>query len=201
MMQKSVSQGRRGTTADASKLQADVMQAMAMETIEEEKFGEGVLDSEMSLIRRKTISIKADNVSDVIMQNMGSISESVATFKKMEEESSHNDVALNYQNKKENYEKQIEKLQNRLEKQTKQREEITTLANTLNPEVEQLNYEKAQYQEKINEVNEEQKELDKQIASSSVQEHEIHVVSALIEEKARLAEAKAQLKKSCKEEK
>jgi hypothetical protein len=36
---------------------------------------------------------------------------------------------------------------------------------------------------------------------SSLKEHEIVVVSALIEEKARLAEAKAQLKKSCKEEK
>jgi hypothetical protein len=34
-----------------------------------------------------------------------------------------------------------------------------------------------------------------------VKEHEITVVAALIEEKARLAEAKQQLKKSCKEEK
>ena len=44
-------------------------------------------------------------------------------------------------------------------------------------------------------------ELDNQVTSSSVKEHEIVVVSALIEEKARLAEAKVQLKKSCKEEK
>ena len=34
-----------------------------------------------------------------------------------------------------------------------------------------------------------------------MKEHEIVVVSALIEEKVRLAEAKIQLKKSCKEEK
>ena len=40
-----------------------------------------------------------------------------------------------------------------------------------------------------------------QINASSVKEHETVVVSALIEEKARLAEAKSQLKKSCREEK
>jgi hypothetical protein len=78
---------------------------MVMETVEEEKFGEGVLDQDMSLIRRKTIAIKADNISDVIMQNMGGISESVSNFKKMEEESSQYDGALNFANKKENYEK------------------------------------------------------------------------------------------------
>ena len=61
--------GRRATTADASKVTQDVMKAMAsMDTIEEEKFGDGVLDSEMSVIqRRKTISIKADNVSEILM--------------------------------------------------------------------------------------------------------------------------------------
>jgi hypothetical protein len=86
-------------------MQEDVKKAMVMETVEEEKFGEGVLDQDMSLIRRKTIAIKADNISDVIMQNMGGISESVSNFKKMEEESSQYDGALNFANKKENYEK------------------------------------------------------------------------------------------------
>ena len=44
-------------------------------------------------------------------------------------------------------------------------------------------------------------QLKTKIAEASVKEHEIVVVSALIEEKARLAESKQQLKKSCKEEK
>ena len=47
--------------------------------------GAGALDEGMSLIRRKTIAIKSDNVSDVLMSNIGSISESVATFQKMSE--------------------------------------------------------------------------------------------------------------------
>jgi hypothetical protein len=44
-------------------------------------------------------------------------------------------------------------------------------------------------------------ELDAQVQNSSVKEHEIVVVSALIEEKARLADEKKQLKRQCIEEK
>ena len=51
----------------------------------------------MALIRRKTISIKSDVVTDML-SNLNSISESVATFQKMSEQSSENDVALQYQN-------------------------------------------------------------------------------------------------------
>jgi len=57
--------------------------------------------------------------------------------------------------------------------------------------VEQLEYERGQYKEKIVEVSEEVDQLDQQVALSTLKEHEIVVVSALIEEKARLAEAKA----------
>ena len=62
---------------------------------------------------------------------------------------------------------------------------------TLTGEVENLDYEKGQYKEKITEFNEEVEQIEAQTAQSSVQEHEIVVVSALIEEKARLAESKA----------
>ena len=57
--------------------------------------------------------------------------------------------------------------------------------------MEQLEYERGQYKEKIVEVSEEVDQLDQQVALSTLKEHEIVVVSALIEEKARLAEAKA----------
>ncbi len=57
-------------------------------------------------------------------------------------------------------------------------------------EVEQLEYENSQYQAKIGEVNTEVEGAEAQINASSVKEHETVVVSALIEEKARLAEAK-----------
>jgi len=43
--------------------------------------------------------------------------------------------------------------------------------------------------------------FETQIEKSAVKEHEIIAVSALIEEKARLAEDKSQLKKKCKDEK
>lgn len=77
----------------------------------------------MALIRRKTISIKSDVVTDML-SNLNSISESVATFQKMSEQSSENDVALQYQNQRENYESQIKKLQERVQKQKKKREEL-----------------------------------------------------------------------------
>ena len=160
------------------------------QTDEESGFGEGVLDQGMALIRRKTLAIKSDNVSDVVMSNLGAISESVAQFQKMTEEAQE-DGALNYQNLKENYEKQIEKLQARVEKQNQRRDELQGLVATLGGEVEQLEYERGQYQEKIAEVNAEVEAAEAQINASSVKEHETVVVSALIEEKARLAEAKS----------
>lgn len=43
--------------------------------------------------------------------------------------------------------------------------------------------------------------LESQIEASTVREHEIMIVQALIDEKASLAEEKSQLKKKCKEEK
>lgn len=72
--------------------------------------GSGVLDEGMALIRRKTIAIKSDNVSDVLMSNIGSIQESVAKFKEIEEQSSENDIGLQLQNQRENYESQMQKL-------------------------------------------------------------------------------------------
>jgi len=50
-------------------------------------------------------------------------------------------------------------------------------------------------------VQKEASTLEGQIDQSTVKEHEIMMVSALIEEKARLAEDKVQLKRKCKEEK
>jgi hypothetical protein len=43
--------------------------------------------------------------------------------------------------------------------------------------------------------------VESQIERSSVKEHEIMVVTALIDEKARLNDEKVQLRKNCKEEK
>lgn len=63
----------------------------------EEKFGEGVLDKDVSLVRRKTIAIKSDNVNDAFMQNLEAITESVNTFNKMSEETFKNDAALIFQ--------------------------------------------------------------------------------------------------------
>ena len=47
----------------------------------------------------------------------------------------------------------------------------------------------------------EQEQVERQIESSSVKEHEIMVVTALIDEKARLNDEKVQLRRNCREEK
>lgn len=70
-------------------------------------FGAGALDEGMALIRRKTIAIKSDNVGQVLMSNIGAITESVAQFQKMEEKSSENDLGLQLVNQRENYENQV----------------------------------------------------------------------------------------------
>ena len=142
--------GRRGTTAGGpggeagSSTLTGASEGSTAQPGKDGELGEGVLDQGMALIRRKTLAIKSDNVSDVVMSNLGAISESVAQFQKMTEEAQE-DGALNYQNLKENYEKQIEKLQARVEKQTQRRDELQGLVTTLGGEVEQLEYERGQY--------------------------------------------------------
>lgn len=114
----------------------------------------------MALIRRKTIAIKSDNVSDVLMSNIGSISESVANFQQMSEQSGENDIALQFQNQKDNYEKEVAKLTSRVEKQKQRQDELKSLVSTLTAEVEQLDYERGQYKEKIDEVTAEVDQVD-----------------------------------------
>jgi chromosome segregation ATPase len=50
-------------------------------------------------------------------------------------------------------------------------------------------------------VNKESETIDSQIERSSVKEHEIMIVTGLIDEKARLNDEKAQLRKTCRDEK
>lgn len=114
---------------------------------------------------------------------------------------SGNDVIMQYQTQKENYEREIEKLAARVEKQTQQDKELKQALAALQAEVEQYEHEKIQYEEQLAIVASETLQLEKKISKSSVKEHEIVVVSALIEEKVALAEAKTQLKKNCKMEK
>lgn len=64
----------------------------------------------------------------------------------------------------------------------------------------QLEYERGQYTEQISKVESEDHTLQTQISRSTVKEQDIATVTNLIEEKARLAEAKTQLKKNCREE-
>ena len=114
---------------------------------------------------------------------------------------SGNDVIMQYQTQKENYEREIEKLAARVEKQTQQDKELKQALAALQAEVEQYEHEKTQYEEQLEIVVSETLQLEKKFSKSSVKEHEIVVVSALIEEKVALAEAKTQLKKNCKMEK
>ena len=74
------------------------------------------MDSEIQLIRRKTLAVRTDNVSEAFMQNIDEIAETVQGFQKMSEEQFQNDAVFIFQSEKENYEKEIAKLAKRLEK-------------------------------------------------------------------------------------
>jgi len=67
--------------------------------------------------------------------------------------------------------------------------------------VAELQDAKQQYADQIAKVENEGKRYEQTIEESDVKGHEITAVTALIEEKARLAEEKGQMKKKCKEEK
>ena len=64
------------------------------------------------------------------------------------------------------------------------------LVKQINTEVEQLEYEKEQYAIEVNTVNIHSESLEQAVEKSSVKEHEIMVVTALIDEKSRLNEEK-----------
>ena len=44
------------------------------------------LDEDIEVIKRKNQAVKADNINNVFMENINTISESVANFQQMEEE-------------------------------------------------------------------------------------------------------------------
>jgi hypothetical protein len=75
-----------------------------------------LLDQEIQLIRRRTLAVRTDNVSEAFMQNIDSIAETVQGFQKMSEESFQNDAVFIFQSEKDNYEKEIAKLSKRLQK-------------------------------------------------------------------------------------
>jgi uncharacterized protein YutE (UPF0331/DUF86 family) len=57
-------------------------------------------------------------------------------------------------------------------------------------ELEQIEDEREQYQQQVKKFTKETEDIESQIERSSVKEHEIMVVTALIDEKARLNEEK-----------
>lgn len=67
--------------------------------------------------------------------------------------------------------------------------------------MEQIEDEREQYQAQVKTVSREAESVESQIENSTVKEHEIMVVTALIDEKARLNEEKVQLRRNCREEK
>lgn len=75
------------------------------------------------------------------------------------------------------------------------------ISSQVNAELEQVEYEREQYSQQVNLVTREAEQVDNQIERSNIKEHEIMVVTALIDEKARLNDEKVQLRRNCKEEK
>ena len=71
--------GRRGTELPGKEASSPMLGGND-EGLQSEESGGGELDKGMALIRRKTIAIKSDNVSDVLMNNIGAITESVDRF-------------------------------------------------------------------------------------------------------------------------
>lgn len=82
--------------------------------------------------------MKADNVNNMFMENIGAIADSVNTFNEMEDLQITNDPALLYQKEEENYELEIQKLQHKLAKQQGQQDECDRQAAELAEEVTQL---------------------------------------------------------------
>lgn len=161
-----------------------------------------MLDGEIQLItRRKTLAVRTDNVSEAFMQNIDSIAETVQGFQKMSEESFQNDAVFIFQSEKENYEKEIAKLAARLQRTQAQRAELAAAQGQLAAEVEQLEDEREQYTQEVRKVTREADQVEAQIEQSAVKEHEIMVVTALIDEKARLNEEKLVLRRNCRDEK
>jgi len=117
----------RGSTSGAPSTSSGppTKQAPTQQAQEDEESDESEYDSEdedatldnVSEIKRKTIAIRGENLQATLMDNIESITASVAQFKKQEKDNPQNDVIALYNNEKENYEQEIEKLTKRLVKQ------------------------------------------------------------------------------------
>ena len=79
----------RATTAETSSSSLDASGAKREQTMKAvpEQDEEDVLEQDIQLIRRKTLAVRTDNVSEAFMQNIDSIAETVQGFQKMSEES------------------------------------------------------------------------------------------------------------------
>jgi hypothetical protein len=58
-----------------------------------EEFGQGALDEELSIIKKKTIAVKVGNVQAAFVQNLDAIQESVNNFQKMKEDAGNDIIA------------------------------------------------------------------------------------------------------------
>jgi len=109
----------------------------------------------VSEIKRKTIAIRGENLQATLMDNIESITASVAQFKKQEKDNPQNDVIALYNNEKENYEQEIEKLTKRLVKQQQQSTQMKEVCDQLTVETEDLTDAIQQYQVQIDKVKDE----------------------------------------------
>lgn len=113
--------GAPSTSSGPPTKQAPTQQAQEDEESDESEYDsedeDATLDMNVSEIKRKTIAIRGENLQATLMDNIESITASVAQFKKQEKDNPQNDVIALYNNEKENYEQEIEKLTKRLVKQ------------------------------------------------------------------------------------
>jgi phage shock protein A len=96
------------------------------------------LDTDQEQIKRKTLNVKADNINNMFMENIGAIKESVDTFQQMEEDTIQNDPRLLYQQEQENYEQELAKLRQKLEKQAALQKELKAKTTEAAEEVAEL---------------------------------------------------------------
>lgn len=157
----------------------------------------GELDEEISRLRQKTLRVKADNVNQILSQNIEALTEDVKNLQQMSEAQLTQDEEFFIKSEQENHERNLQAIKKRKEKLeqelTEESEHYKTTETLIKEESKKLDDNSVLKSKLERDIT----TLDTKIAQSPITESQL----AKIHKKEELKQQIKDMKKKCKEEK
>lgn len=101
-----------------------------------DSFGKGELDEQISMLRQKTLRVKASDVNQILTKNINQLTEDVHNFQQMSEETLQQEEEFFLRNEQENHERNLNAIKKRRENLEKELESQKLTIHTRNIEME-----------------------------------------------------------------